>query len=135
MPAKIEREGVISVFDFFQMFPDEDSAREYIEKIRWENGVCCPHCDCEDLKKLRRVPKRRRVTKAQTQGLLLLQVVQGAVHGANRDHFPAVAYSAQQVAVCNLHVGDSAQRDQQHTVGKGGGHNAKISMVHVAQAA
>ena len=39
MPARIEKEGVISVFDFFQMFPDEDSAREYIEKIRWEGGV------------------------------------------------------------------------------------------------
>ncbi len=34
MPAKIEREGVISVLDIFQMFPDEDSAREYIERIR-----------------------------------------------------------------------------------------------------
>ena len=34
MPAKIEREGVISVFDFFQMFPDEDSVRAHIERIR-----------------------------------------------------------------------------------------------------
>lgn len=34
LPAKIEREGVITVLDFFQMFPDEDSAREYIERIR-----------------------------------------------------------------------------------------------------
>ena len=34
MPAKIEREGVISVLDISQMFLDEDSAREYFERIR-----------------------------------------------------------------------------------------------------
>ena len=34
MPAKIDREGVITVLDFLQMFPDEDSALEYIERIR-----------------------------------------------------------------------------------------------------
>ena len=33
-PAKIKREGVISVFDFLQMFPEEDSTREYIERVR-----------------------------------------------------------------------------------------------------
>ena len=25
--------------------------------------MCCPHCHCEDLKKLKRVPRRRRVKK------------------------------------------------------------------------
>ena len=39
MPARIQKEGVISVFDFFQMFPDADSAQEYIEIIRW--AVTC----------------------------------------------------------------------------------------------
>ncbi len=34
MPAKTEREGVITVLDFLQRFPDEDSARAYIEMIR-----------------------------------------------------------------------------------------------------
>lgn len=34
MPAKTEREGVNTVLDFFQMFPDEDSTRDYIERIR-----------------------------------------------------------------------------------------------------
>ena len=68
MPAKIEKEGVISVFDFFQMFPDEDSARDYIEKIRWEDGVCCPHCSCEEVTKRKRVPKRKQVTKLKRKG-------------------------------------------------------------------
>lgn len=51
MPARVGKEGVISTLDFCQMFPDEDRAREQIEKTRWEDGVCCPHCGCEDLKK------------------------------------------------------------------------------------
>ena len=54
MPARIQKEGVISVFDFFQMFPDADSAQEYIEMIRWGGDVCCPHCDSERVTKLKR---------------------------------------------------------------------------------
>ena len=54
MPAKIEKEGVISVFDFFQMFPDADSAQEYIEMVRWGGNVCCPHCDGDRVTKLKR---------------------------------------------------------------------------------
>ena len=34
MPAKIEPEGVNTVLDFFLMFPDEDSASEFVEMIR-----------------------------------------------------------------------------------------------------
>jgi len=27
-----------------QRFPDPESAREYLEALRWENGPVCPHC-------------------------------------------------------------------------------------------
>lgn len=27
-------------------FQDEDKAREYLEALRWSNGVICPHCGC-----------------------------------------------------------------------------------------
>ncbi len=54
LPARIEKEGVISVFALFQRFPDEDNAREYIEKIRWEDGVCCPHRSCGGVTKRKR---------------------------------------------------------------------------------
>ena len=31
----------------FEKFGDEDTCREYLEKIRWPDGVCCPRCgDC-----------------------------------------------------------------------------------------
>ena len=36
----------ISAFEFFQRFPDERSAIEYIEGRRWKGGVVtCPHCE------------------------------------------------------------------------------------------
>ena len=27
-------------------FQDEDKAREYLEALRWSNGIVCPHCGC-----------------------------------------------------------------------------------------
>ena len=34
----------ISLLQLFKMFPDQDSARVYLEKRRWNDGVVCPHC-------------------------------------------------------------------------------------------
>lgn len=34
----------ISTFQLFQMFPDQESARKYLEGRMWPNGVRCPHC-------------------------------------------------------------------------------------------
>lgn len=34
----------ISTFQLFQMFPDQESARQYLEKRLWSKGVACPHC-------------------------------------------------------------------------------------------
>ncbi len=42
--GRSEREG-ISVLQLFQMFPDEASARKWLEDIRWVDGARhCPHC-------------------------------------------------------------------------------------------
>lgn len=35
----------ISTFQLFALFPTEKSARKYIEKRRWSNGVICPCCN------------------------------------------------------------------------------------------
>ncbi len=34
----------ISTFQLFQLFPDQESARKYLEARLWPNGVRCPHC-------------------------------------------------------------------------------------------
>ena len=33
-----------SVYEFFERFPDEEAAFEYIEARRWPNGIACPIC-------------------------------------------------------------------------------------------
>src|SRR5689334_3021224 len=35
----------ISTFQLFQMFPDEETARLYLESRLWPNGVRCPVCN------------------------------------------------------------------------------------------
>ena len=35
----------ISAYEFFKTFPNEASAIEYIEGLRWADGITCPHCD------------------------------------------------------------------------------------------
>lgn len=41
-------QSTISTFQLFAMFPTEKSARKYIEKRRWPNGVSCPSCNTAD---------------------------------------------------------------------------------------
>lgn len=38
-------ESTISTFEFFERFPDRESARLYLEARRWPNGPRCPVCD------------------------------------------------------------------------------------------
>jgi len=40
--------STISTFQLFEMFPDQETARNYLEARRWPNGVYCPHCDEEE---------------------------------------------------------------------------------------
>lgn len=34
----------ISLLQLFQLYPDQESARDYMEQRRWPDGVCCPQC-------------------------------------------------------------------------------------------
>lgn len=34
----------ISLIEMFNRFPDQESARSYMETQRWPEGVTCPHC-------------------------------------------------------------------------------------------
>jgi len=36
--------STVSTFEFFDRFPDAESARLYIEGRRWPQGAICPHC-------------------------------------------------------------------------------------------
>ena len=40
--------STISTFKLFELFPDEPSARKYLEGRLWPNGVICPECKSKD---------------------------------------------------------------------------------------
>ena len=42
-PGKAHRKG-LSLEDLFDMFPNEDAAREWVESVIWPNGRCCGKC-------------------------------------------------------------------------------------------
>ncbi len=42
-----------STFEFFDRFPDEDSARDYIINARWPDGVTCAHCGHDEVYRIR----------------------------------------------------------------------------------
>ena len=46
-PGKSFRKG-LSIFELQDMFPTEESAREWFESIIWADGRVCPHCGCTD---------------------------------------------------------------------------------------
>ena len=43
-----KRTNRVSVFELFEMFPDETSAREWFEDLRWQDGRYCGHCGSEN---------------------------------------------------------------------------------------
>ncbi len=48
-PGKDYREG-LTAKEFYQMFPDIESAEAWFIARRWPNGVCCPKCGSLDVK-------------------------------------------------------------------------------------
>ena len=41
---EIPKAKVLSLFDLMKMFPDEQSAIDYLAKILWKDGAVCPYC-------------------------------------------------------------------------------------------
>jgi transposase-like protein len=39
-----DKPETVSLYQFFQRFPDEEAARKYFERNRWDGEVSCPHC-------------------------------------------------------------------------------------------
>ena len=48
--------STISTFQLFKLYPDEESARKYFDRLLWKNGPVCPTCSKSD-----RLTARKRV--------------------------------------------------------------------------
>lgn len=55
-PRKVAPREELSLFELFEMFPNEDAARQWFEALRWEDGRFCPHCFSH---RTRTVPKEK----------------------------------------------------------------------------
>ena len=42
-PGKSHRKG-ITLAQLFKMFPNDEAATKWVERIRWPDGASCPHC-------------------------------------------------------------------------------------------
>lgn len=40
----MDKPETVSLYQFFQRFPDEEAARKYFEGNRWGGEISCPHC-------------------------------------------------------------------------------------------
>ena len=49
-PGKSHRAG-ISIKKLMRMFPDEDTARAWLEKQIWPEGPYCPHCGSHNVQR------------------------------------------------------------------------------------
>ena len=47
-----DSKDALSVFDFFEMLPDERAAIDFIETTRWPDGVVCPRCNSARTKRI-----------------------------------------------------------------------------------
>lgn len=58
-----DKPETVSLYQFFQRFPDETAARAYFERNRWNGEVSCPHCgsvSVSPVKSMKPMPYRCR---------------------------------------------------------------------------
>ena len=50
----IKDSAFLSAFEFFEQFPDEQSAIDYLEEERWPDGPLCPRCGSDKTRHLKK---------------------------------------------------------------------------------
>jgi hypothetical protein len=75
-------DSTISTFQLFELFPDAEAARVYMEGKRWPHGAVCPACD-----------EGQRIT-ARKGGFYRCNACKNRLHGSDGYHFRAVPYPA-----------------------------------------
>lgn len=55
-----EQKTLVSILEFHELFPDEKSAVEHLEIIRWGNKRVCPHCSVKNKSTARKSKKTKQ---------------------------------------------------------------------------
>lgn len=68
----------LTIFEFQDRFPDNDSCYEYLTELKWESGFCCPQCGhtnyCKGKRKFDRQCTSCRRISSPTSGTLFHKV-------------------------------------------------------------
>jgi transposase-like protein len=51
---------VLSTYELMKIFPDEQSAINYLAKILWADGIQCPYCEGKDITPRKSIPNFHR---------------------------------------------------------------------------
>lgn len=77
----------VSTFQLFEMFPDQESARKYLESCLWPNGVKCPFCGrTENITARKNGAGRGAVGKTAVLGMVHRRVVIGSMLHTDMDY-------------------------------------------------
>ena len=75
-----------TVVEFRDWFADEAACRDYLVRLRWPEGFCCPVCSGADhwvtergLRHCRGCSRQTSASKSASRGLLFLRLIQQAV--------------------------------------------------------
>src|SRR5271170_4402053 len=93
--------STISTFQLFEMFPDAEAARKYLEETMWPHGPVCPECGSLD-----RITTRKGGYYRCNPCKLDFTIRTGTIFG--RSHNPAA-----QVGLRDVPADDRPQGDQQ----------------------
>jgi transposase-like protein len=72
--------STISTFQLFKMYPDEESARKYFERLLWKNGPVCPTCGKNDRLTARKRPGNHRCNACKFDFSIRTGTIFGASH-------------------------------------------------------
>jgi len=105
------------MIDIHKQFTTEDKCLDYIEKMRWPNGVCCVHCGVLNVSKI------TREKKGKNQRTRIYQCLEkecgkqfSATSGTifNDTHLPLTKWFLAIAFICEAKKGMSALQVQRH---------------------
>ena len=91
-PGRNDREGV-SLIELFEKFPDNRTAEQWFESVRWSDVICCPS--------LWMLRHDFRMPESQAAAVLVRRLPQ-SVLCANRNGARSVEYLVSKMGNCNL---------------------------------
>jgi len=134
MNTKLPPSDDITLPEIMRRFPDEKSAIEYFESIRWTNGVTCPHCENNDQEKFWKIEAdaKKKIRVGLRQCAVCKKQFRVTVGTIFEDsHVPLNLWLIAWYLICGAKKGMSAMQLKRHLWGdKKGSYKTAWFMAH-----